>query len=67
MPSSVIASMQYDPAKQTLRVRFVSGLEYDYCEVPANIFRELKQSKMKGVYLNQKIKGHFPYKKVSNT
>jgi hypothetical protein len=67
MPSSVIASMHYDPVTQTLRVHFVSGLVYDYAGVPGEVYFELKKSTSKGSYLNQKIKGHFPYKKVSNT
>jgi hypothetical protein len=67
MPSSVIAAMHYDPTTQTLRVHFVSGLVYDYREVPEEVYKEIKSSRTKGNYLNQKIKGHFPYRKVSNT
>ena len=65
MPSSVIASMQYNPESQTLRIIFVSGMVYDYVNVPPEIYAAMKRSGSKGTYLNQYIKGHFVFKKVS--
>jgi hypothetical protein len=65
MPSTVIASMNYDASQQKLRVVFVSGLIYEYDNVPESVFQELRTSTVKGKFLNTHIKGHFPYKKVS--
>jgi len=65
MPSSVILTMHYYPAVSTLRVIFVSGLIYDYKNVPEKIYKEMKASSSKGAYLNQHVKGWFDYKKVS--
>ena len=64
MPSSVIASMQYDPESQTLRIIFVSGIVYDYVNVPAEIYAAMKRSGSKGTYLNRHIKGHFDFRKI---
>jgi hypothetical protein len=38
MPSTVIAEMEYDKIKKTLRIIFVSGNMYDHQEVPEDIF-----------------------------
>lgn len=64
MPSTVISSIHYDASSATLRIGFVSGLVYDYRNVPAEIYTALKTSKTKGIYFNQHIKGHYPFEKI---
>lgn len=64
MPSTVIASMEYDPLTQVLRITYTSGIAYEYKNVPEEVFTALKTSRAKGVYLNNHIKGNFEYKKV---
>ncbi|MBV9986545.1 MAG: KTSC domain-containing protein [Chitinophagaceae bacterium] len=64
MPSSVIASMEYDTAGKNLRVRFVSGLIYEYLNVPAQVFASMKKAISKGSFLNRHIKGHYEFRKV---
>ena len=66
MPSTVIAEMNYNAEKQILRIRFVSGLIYEYLSVPEEIFAEMKKSGSKGNFLNTRIKGNYRYKKVNN-
>ena len=56
--------MQYSPDTATLRIRFVSGLIYEYKKVPAKIFKAMQQAGSKGTFLNQFIKGHYDYKKI---
>ncbi len=63
MPSTVISSFSYDQATETLRVKFVSGLEYDFKKVPPTIYESMKASKAKGIYFNQYIKGKFEFLK----
>jgi hypothetical protein len=65
MPSTVISNMEYDPATSTLRITYVSGIIYEYLDVPDQVYIGLKTSKTKGVYLNNTIKGNYQYKKVS--
>lgn len=65
MPSSVISAINYDPKSETLRIIFVSGMEYDYKEVPEEIYIELQASKSKGTYLNTYIKGHYSFEKIT--
>ena len=64
MPSTVISSIHYDSARAILRIVFVSGLTYDYKNVPEKVYRDLKASGAKGVYLNQQIKPFYEYEKV---
>ncbi|MBV8255554.1 MAG: KTSC domain-containing protein [Chitinophaga sp.] len=66
MDSSVIASFSYSPKKGTLRIVFQSGSVYDYLFVPPAVYEALKAAESKGTYLNQHIKGHFPYRQVSD-
>jgi hypothetical protein len=64
MPSTVISTINYVAATSTLRVTFVSGMIYDYKNVPEEIYEALKTSGAKGIYLNQHIKGKYLFEKV---
>ena len=64
MPSSVVASFDYDPVKSSLRVKFVSGLLYEYQQVPVEVFQKMKQAFSKGTFLNKHIKGNYSFKKI---
>jgi hypothetical protein len=63
MPSTVIAAIDYDPEKKLLQITFVSGMIYEYKNVPAEVYQELKTSGAKGVYLNRNVKGKFEFEK----
>ena len=65
MPSSVILRMEYNAHTSTLRVVFVSGLIYDYENVPEMIYRDMKAAGSKGTFLNRNIKGHYTFKKIN--
>jgi hypothetical protein len=64
MPSSVVSTMNYDAATSTLRITFVSGMIYDYKNVPQEIYIAMKTSGAKGIYLNQHIKGKYKFEKI---
>ncbi len=64
MPSTVISTINYDAATSTLRITFVSGMIYDYKNVPEEIYQALKTSGAKGIYLNQHIKGRYLFEKI---
>ena len=65
MPSTVVAHYRYDPEKLILTVQFVSGLIYEYLDVPAKVYEEMMLSRSKGIYLNKYIKGSYDYKKIT--
>lgn len=63
MPSTVIASLEYDKADSTLIICFISGSVYEYYQVPEALFNQFKQYRVKGVFYNRYIKGKFEYTK----
>jgi len=62
MPSSVIASIHYDQG--ILKIIFVSGTVYHYKNVPEEVYIAMKNSKSKGIYFNQHIKGNYDFEKM---
>lgn len=64
MPSSVVAHINYDNRKRVLRITFVSGMIYDYKDVPEDEYIAMKTSGSKGTYLNKQIKGKYRFTKV---
>jgi len=65
MPSSVVAEIKYDNLSHTLRIIYVSGIIYDYKNVPEQIYIAMKTSFSKGTFLNQYIKGKYEFEKVA--
>jgi hypothetical protein len=65
MPSSVVHRFHYIPEKHTLRVVFVSGLVYDYLDVPQETYEQMKASFSKGEFLNREIKNKYRFEKVT--
>ncbi|MDQ6756687.1 MAG: KTSC domain-containing protein [Bacteroidota bacterium] len=66
MPSTVISKTIYYPETATLKVIFVSGMIYDYKDVPEEIYNAMKTSGAKGIYLNRYIKGKYQFKKIND-
>ena len=64
MPSSVVARYSYNSDTQVLRVVFVSGLVYDYKNVPEAVYQAMKAAVSKGTFLNTEIKGKYDFEKV---
>ena len=64
MPSTVILKSSYDAETNTLTITFVSGLVYDYKNVPEETCKAMITSGAKGIYFNKYIKGKYEWKKV---
>lgn len=64
MPSSVVADMEYNEKKSSLRITYTSGAVYDYIGVPPEVFKEMKIAGSKGRFLNYMIKGKYRYKRI---
>jgi len=63
MPSTVISYFTFNPDAETLIVKFVSGITYEYKKVPENIYLGMKASPSKGIYFNKHIKGKFDFER----
>jgi hypothetical protein len=57
--------MSYNPATQRLRIVFISGLVYEYKNVPQTVYDEMRAAGSKGSYLNQHIKRHYNFEKIN--
>lgn len=59
MDSSAIASVGYDPKRETLEVEFKSGNVYRYFDVPEEVYQDLLQARSKGRYFGSYIRGQY--------
>ena len=64
MPSSVVSGIKYDKFNHTLRIIYVSGMIYDYKNVPEQIYTAMKTAFSKGTFLNKYVKGRYEFEKV---
>ncbi len=64
MPSTVIETYEYFSEKELLRVKYRSGMVYDYKKVPPEIAKALSIAGSKGRYLNHYVKGKFEYQRI---
>jgi hypothetical protein len=64
--SSAVAAVGYDAAEHMLEVEFVSGEVYRYFKVPESIYRAFRKADSKGTFFQDRIRGHFPYARVTS-
>lgn len=64
MPSTVIKQFSYDAATKKLLVVFVSGLVYEYENIPEEVYNSMKVSGAKGIFFNQNIRNKYEFRKV---
>lgn len=62
--SSTISRMAYDEARKALTVEFKNGSRYEYYDLPANVFQQMKAAASKGQFLSANIKGRYRYARV---
>lgn len=63
--SSNLAAVGYDASTQTLRVRFLNNMIYDYSNVPSRLYDGLMSASSHGSYLDTYIKkGGYSYKRI---
>lgn len=62
--SSMASHAAYDPASQTLTVRFKNGSEFKYNEVPHNIGEVVLQAKSFGSSFNRHVAGKYKATKL---
>lgn len=65
MPSSVIKYIFYIKDRKVLGIGYQSGTVYHYFSVPEQVYLDMRSARSKGSFLNQYIKGHYRYKRIS--
>lgn len=62
--SSSIARFGHDDGARILVVEFKKGYAYNYYDVPADVFEQMKSAGSKGQFLTDRIKGVYRYARV---
>lgn len=57
--SSAIEAVGYDPTTRRLCIRFKEGRTYDFCGVPAQVYKALRAAASKGTYYAEHIRGRY--------
>lgn len=60
-----IHSIGYDAPSAVLEVTFKNHSTYQYDGVPAEVHAALLSASSHGTYLNARIKGRYPYRRIS--
>ena len=58
--SRAIAAVGYDASTGRLKITFQQGYTYDFCNVPAAVFKQLMDARSKGSYYNEHIRDKYP-------
>jgi hypothetical protein len=62
--SSSIASAGYSAEASTLEVEYCNGSVYQYFAVAKSVFEALLGADSKGSFVSERIRGHYPYRRV---
>lgn len=65
VPSTVIASVSYDTAGNTLDIAFANGRVYRYFAVPHAVHEQLLAARSKGRYFNEVIRPRYPCERLA--
>jgi lysyl-tRNA synthetase class 2 len=61
MPSTVIRSIDYDPATGQLDVLFTTGRRYLFHDVPVEAAEDFRRARIKGRHFNSRIRGRYRF------
>lgn len=59
MPSTVISSFSYNAETRRLRITFVTHKEYEYIDVPEEVYNAMKNAWSKGIFFNHHIRNDY--------
>jgi hypothetical protein len=64
MPSTVIRSFVYEPARRELEITFQSGKRYAYERVPPEVYEAMRGAFSKGEFFNEHIRDRFDFRRM---
>jgi hypothetical protein len=65
MPSTAIAEIKYDDARERLVVTFVTGRIYEYVDVPAEVAASFQSAFSKGTFFNSYIRDRYDFRELT--
>lgn len=63
--STAIRTARYDADRQRLRIEFTTGREYEYANVPLDVYRDLTEAESAGRTFNREIRDQFPFHRLT--
>ena len=61
MPSTVIRTIAYHPARRELEVLFTTGRRYVFHDVPAAAAAAFSETRIKGRHFNRHVRGRYRF------
>ncbi len=61
-----VAGVGYDPETHQLRVAFSTGSQYDYKDVPPEVYEQMLQAPSVGAFHALQIRNKYEFKKVTD-
>jgi hypothetical protein len=65
MPSTVIASIEYDQTRERLIINFVTGRIYEYVDVPSEVAASFQSAFSKGTFFNSYIRDRYDFRELT--
>jgi len=65
MPSTAIANIGYDDARERLTVTFVTGRIYEYVDVPSEVAASFRSAFSKGIFFNSYIRDRYDFRELT--
>ena len=65
MPSTAIANIGYDDARERLTVTFVTGRIYEYVDVPSEVAASFRSAFSKGTFFNSYIRDRYDFRELT--
>ena len=65
MPSTAIADIDYDAARERLTVTFVTGRVYEYIDVPVEVASSFQSAFSKGTFFNGYIRDRYDLREIN--
>ena len=66
LDSTNIYSVNYDPQKKVLIVRFRNNTRYRYFDVPESVFQDLLDAESHGKFFHKNIRNVFVFEKMGD-
>ena len=66
MPSSAVADIRYDHARERLAVRFLTGRIYEYVDVPVWVAASFQSAFSKGAFFDTYIRDRYDFREITS-
>jgi hypothetical protein len=65
MPSTAIADIKYDDARERLIITFVTGRIYEYVDVPSEVAASFQSAFSKGTFFNSYVRDRYDFRELT--